>query len=192
MHSLRPLVPLLVLLAACTRGNKSGRDAGSPADAGEVTAAPSHRHDAGAGVVDLDAYLTFQRARMDAQAKKLPVAAAKAAGLEASGLTQAELREIDRLVLDVMGALAQVHATPEVADIPEMEESLAKAGPVEKAKLQQELAAARQAEAELTLKALEPLRQRYGDSKVDQVVARQKDLEQVMYFKANALVPQRE
>lgn len=191
MRTLRPLFPLLVLLAACARGGKSGRDAGTSATA-EAPAAPSHRHDAGAGVVDVDAYLVFQRARLEAQSKKLPAAAAKASGLEASGLTQAELHEIDRLVNEVMGALAQVHASPEVAAIPELEKALTQAKPPEKAKIEQDLNAARQTEAELTEKALAPARQRYGDAKVDQVVARQKDLEQVMYYKANALLPQRE
>jgi paraquat-inducible protein B len=144
------------------------------------------------GRLDLDAYLTFQRARLDAQTKKLPAAVARAAGLSASGLSEPELRQLDRVVTDVLAALTQAQSHPAVAALPTLEKQLPTATAQEKAELEASIAEARKLEAELTVQALVPVRQKHGDDKVEQVLARQDDLAQVMYFKANALVPLRE
>jgi len=143
-------------------------------------------------VLALDAYLVFQRARLDALTKKLPAQAARSAGLEASGLPEAELKQVDRVVTDVLAAVQQVRSLPEVAALPEEERDMAVAPPEEKAELAARVQEGRKREAEATAQALEPVRQKHGDGKVAQVLARLEDLEQVMYFKANALVPVRE
>jgi len=190
MRFLLSLFVLLVLAAGCQRGKKERADAGAAAEA--PGAGAKVRRDAGAGVLDLDAYLVFQRARMDALTKKLPAQAARAAGLEASGLPDAELKQIDRVVTDVLVAVEQARSLPEVATLPDLEKDLAAATPEEKVELEARIQEGRKRETEATAQALEPVRKKHGDAKVEQVLARLNDLEQVMYFKANALVPVRE